>query len=170
LTYTPTVWADEVPAVTPIKYVITGSNSDCTIALKDAPTAGTPVNATNLNNIETGIQDALDLAADAYVLHRQGGSATNWDTAGVTNYTPAKSMIQCGTFVSGDIGTTTVAFPVNFSHAPIVFFSSKSNYGVVAVTNTTSVLTSGFIALTLNMISGDPLSVCDVYWWAVGPA
>ena len=52
-TYTKTTWVDEVPYVTPNHYVITGANSDCTIALKNAPTVtGTPINATNLNKVE----------------------------------------------------------------------------------------------------------------------
>lgn len=60
MAYVPTSWTDEVPGETPVKYAITGDvegviSASATIDLATAPTAGTPVNATNLNNIETGI-------------------------------------------------------------------------------------------------------------------
>lgn len=67
--YTPTTWTDEVPASTPIKYVITDDvdgviASSATIALVTSVTAGTPINATNLNRMEAAIEDAV-IAAEA---------------------------------------------------------------------------------------------------------
>jgi microcystin-dependent protein len=60
MAYTPTTWTDEIPGATPVKYTITDDTlgeiaASATIELATAPTAGTPVNATNLNNIEDGI-------------------------------------------------------------------------------------------------------------------
>jgi hypothetical protein len=62
MAYTKTTWSDEVPGETPVKYTITGDvegeiSASATIELATAPTAGTPLNATNLNHIEQGIAD-----------------------------------------------------------------------------------------------------------------
>jgi hypothetical protein len=69
-TYTPTTWVDEIPASTPVKYVITDDTvgpvaSSATIEVATAITSGTPLNATNLNNIESGITTAQATANDA---------------------------------------------------------------------------------------------------------
>jgi len=69
--YTKTTWADEVPASLPIKYAIEDDTAgevatSATIALVTSVTAGTPVNAANLNKIETGIETA-QAAAEAAV-------------------------------------------------------------------------------------------------------
>lgn len=68
--YTPTVWTDESLASTPAKYSITGDiegeiSASAEIALVTSVTPGTPLNATNLNKIETGIQTAQALAEAA---------------------------------------------------------------------------------------------------------
>ena len=70
--YTPTTWTDEVPASTPIKYVITDDvdgviAASATIALVTSVTAGTPINATNLNKLETAMESAVDTADAAAV-------------------------------------------------------------------------------------------------------
>lgn len=67
--YSKTTWTDEVPASTPIKYAITGDvegelSASATIEIVTSVTAGTAVNATNLNKIETGIETA-QAAAEA---------------------------------------------------------------------------------------------------------
>lgn len=64
--YTPTEWVDEVPASTPIKYIVTDDingviASSATITLVTPVTAGTPINAANLNKHE----DAIELAVEA---------------------------------------------------------------------------------------------------------
>jgi len=71
--YTKTVWEDEVPVSTPVKYSITDDVAgeiagSAVIAVETSVTAGTPINATNLNKIETGIYDNsvnIDANADA---------------------------------------------------------------------------------------------------------
>jgi hypothetical protein len=65
--YTPTVWSDEVPTSTPIKYKISQASdgdvcTDATIEIVTAVTAGTAVNAANLNKHETAIESAVALA------------------------------------------------------------------------------------------------------------
>jgi phosphohistidine swiveling domain-containing protein len=71
MVYIPTIWSDEVPGETPVKYAITDDTlgaiaTSATITLKTAPTAGTPVNATNMNHIEQGLA-AVQTQADAGV-------------------------------------------------------------------------------------------------------
>lgn len=60
MTYSPTTWSDEVPNTSPVKYTIRNSSGviiydDVRIDIKTTVTAGTPVNAANLNKIEQGI-------------------------------------------------------------------------------------------------------------------
>jgi hypothetical protein len=68
-TYTKTTWVDEIPDSTPVKYKITESiDGDITpsakIEIVTGVTPGTPMNADNLNHMETGVYNA-QVAADA---------------------------------------------------------------------------------------------------------
>lgn len=63
MAYSPTTWSDEVPNTSPLRYKITLNGgtvlaADATIELITPVTAGTPVNATNLNKLEQGIAKA----------------------------------------------------------------------------------------------------------------
>lgn len=65
MAYTPTTWADEVPNSSPVRYRIT--RQDNTVLVDNAiievitpVTAGTPVNASNLNHLEQGLKQASD--------------------------------------------------------------------------------------------------------------
>jgi hypothetical protein len=67
--YIKTLWEDEVPATTPVKYAITDDDltvitDSATIEVVTSIEAGTPLNATNLNHAEDGIE-AAQAAADA---------------------------------------------------------------------------------------------------------
>jgi hypothetical protein len=73
--------------------------------------------------------------ATAPISRRQGGHATNWSTSGTTNYTPATSIIQVGSYsftlpggpVNGISGSLTITFPVAFSASPLIFLALKLN-------------------------------------------
>ena len=76
MAYVPVVFTDEVPQSTPVKYRIKDSlgnviEDNITIEVVTQVTAGTPLNATNLNHMEAGIgaaqnaADAAQAAADA---------------------------------------------------------------------------------------------------------
>jgi hypothetical protein len=72
--YTPTVWENEVPSATPVKYAITDDVAgevagSATIEIVTPVTPGTPFNAVNMNHIEQGIKDAQD-TANAAVANR----------------------------------------------------------------------------------------------------
>jgi hypothetical protein len=70
MTYTPTNWQDRI-VQKPLTYTMT-NNADGTITLTPAPgtvtQAGTPVNATALNNIENKLV-ALDASAPGAILY-----------------------------------------------------------------------------------------------------
>ena len=64
MAYIPTVWADEIPDSSPVKYKITDDvggelAGSAEIELVTDVTAGTPLNAANLNKMETGIAGAI---------------------------------------------------------------------------------------------------------------
>lgn len=65
--YTKTDWENEVPATSPVRYTLRDVNGDVlyddvTIDLKTSVTAGTPLDSTNLNKIEQGLEDVFGLA------------------------------------------------------------------------------------------------------------
>jgi hypothetical protein len=68
--YTPTVWADEIPSSTPVKYSITDDvngaiATSASIQMVTSVTSGTPMNAANFNKLEAAIQTAVQLAEQA---------------------------------------------------------------------------------------------------------
>ena len=90
-TYTPVTWSDEVPQTNPVQFNIKDSNgnilyANCKIEVATTiTTPGTPVNAANLNHIETGIQVAQNDAnakIDLGILAHQG-SVINASSPGV---------------------------------------------------------------------------------------
>lgn len=69
---------------------------------------------------------ATDAVTDAKMVYgkirsRQGGSATNWNTAGTNtyDYSATNTFMQCGTIAS-NASPTTVTFPTAFNQVPIV--------------------------------------------------
>lgn len=158
MAYTPLEWVDEIAGEDPVTYDIAGLDPAKTITMHVAPTAGTPVNATNLNHIEQGIADAPTLT------NRQGGSATNWDTAGTTNYVPGDAKMQCGSVNTGATAEVVVTFPVAFAYKPLVFFH------VVAAPATwlIAVVTAGGITIYSEDMAESPRANVDVNWMAVG--
>lgn len=68
MSYDPTVWEDETPTSTPVKFRIRNSGGsivedNATIEVVTPVDAGTPLNATNLNKLENGVKNAHDLVA-----------------------------------------------------------------------------------------------------------
>ncbi len=110
---------------------------------------------------------------------RQGGSATDWNTAGTTNYTPpATAKIQVG-IVSFTVPSSTVTmyvditFPTSFTYKPLMFVSLNSDtesattgatppvcYGENATTTTARIRIKG----NGNMYP----STVTVAWMAIG--
>ena len=188
--YTPTVWTDEVPASTPVKYKITDDSSgiianSAKIELVTSVTAGTALNAANFNKLEAAVEDAVTIAEStqndlsaleliaALVLGRQGGSSTDWNTAGTTNYTPSNIKIYVGsvqvqtTISSGSYYyiNATPNFPAAFTHKPIGF-------AVIQKTSTSSMATVQVFSVTTTALAMQIISTANetitVYWLAIG--
>lgn len=182
--YIPTVWVDEVPDSTPVKYVITGDiegemSASATIETVTPITAGTPINATNLNKHETAIETAVSnseaaLLAAGVVSSRQGGSSTNWNTQGSNTYTPAPEDVICQagakqiSLNASVSNTATITFPVAFTYIPIVLLTKtydSSGY-VLATLNIVSLSTTQCI---VQMLAASALTITlDFYWMAIG--
>jgi hypothetical protein len=97
------------------------------------------------------------------VNRRQGGSASNWTTAGTTSYTPARSIIQCGARAA-TIGNTSVVitFPVAYNDPPLLWAQvGNSN----AITVTVASCTPTACTLTL---SSAPTGALAIGWLALG--
>lgn len=75
--YDPTVWENETPQTTPIKYKITDDTegvlaNSAKIELVTPVTPGTPLDATRMNKIEQGIEAVTD--SDAQGIHRNAAN------------------------------------------------------------------------------------------------
>lgn len=79
------------------------------------------------------------------VIRRQGGSATDWSSAGTTSYTPAMVRMQAGTFsVPASSSPTAVTFPVAFSQPPVVITTGQGDTNIITISSITA---SGFSIL-----------------------
>jgi len=147
-TYTPTVWEDEVPASTPVKYSITDDTNGVLAASAEiAPvttiTPGTPLNATNLNKIENGVKTAQDdaniaiaAAAAAQVDADKGVLAYDWRDSSYTLYMNGNEVL-------------TTTHKVLFRIPNLVEYANGCEIiGVAACCNDPS--SSGAITLTLK--------------------
>ncbi len=72
---------------------------------------------------------AAKLASAVLNLRRQGGSASNFATAGTTNYDEPYPLFQCGS-IAGASGTMSVVFPTAFSEVPTVVAIGRGSGGV----------------------------------------
>ena len=108
--YTKTVWEDEVPVTTPVKYEITGDvegtiSESAQIAIVTDVTQGTPINATNLNHLEDGVESAHEEIQELADLIDAGSAlipapTSDHQASGII------ASLQCGssTMNFGDVG------------------------------------------------------------------
>lgn len=95
---------------------------------------------------------------------RQGGSATDWSSAGTTSYTPAMVRMQAGTFsVPASSSPTAVTFPVAFSQPPVVIATAQSD-GVIVTVSSVGASSFGVLARLYN--GNYPGAVIN--WLAIG--
>ena len=147
----------------------------------DLPVAGNAVSTSGFGfkarNSIIWLKEQVD-ALISIVSYRQGGSATDWNTAGTTNYTPTKSKIQTGTREFAFAGQSgmgfTITFPVEFSAIPQVYVSLVKPVSTEAKKITTAyVTTASPVTTTTCQIYCDATSTATVTvyvnWWAVGP-
>lgn len=94
---------------------------------------------------------------------RQGGSATDWSTAGTTGYDVTDAVIQCGSTAAGDCAYVTVTFPTAFTETPVVtcqlLNSSITSYAILL----TAVSTTQF-----SFYNSCANNACTVLWVAIG--
>lgn len=99
---------------------------------------------------------------------RQGGSATNWQTAGATSYTPTTSLLQVGSksvnFSTG-VGSAGVGYPIAFTERPVIFLTADDNGAGFIVTHSDDTTTQ--FTLRVNNISNGTGTVV-VNWMAIG--
>jgi len=101
------------------------------------------------------------------VSNRQGGSATDWDVNGTSNYVPSAVKIQVGTIMVGSgTNSTAVTFPVAFSAYPAIFLTSQYGTGASKLFTTTGTGNSGF---TIQTFDGSNVTAnVSVRWLAIG--
>jgi len=164
MAYVKTTWADEVPNSSPVKYqIIDDINGElggsATIELVTGVTAGTPLNATNLNHLEDGLKTA---AEDLDTLEASV-AAGQFLTA-----EPVSNDIASGTKIVLTCGSTTM----NFGDVGYI----KSD-GKVGLANANVIATAGVIVMCadsqiLANASGTYLVLGvarhDAWAWTVG--
>jgi len=111
---------------------------------------------------------------------RQGGSATNWSTAGTTTRTPTSVRMQGGAINLGSVAsfgvvTATVTFPTAFSDVPLIYLTLMSTagdgitggWGFASIDDTVLPSTTAFTIFFLNV--GNDTDTFGVNWLAIGP-
>ena len=103
---------------------------------------------------------------------RQGGNATDWDSAGTTTYTPGMVRTQSGviaiTLSATSFGSTAVTFPVAFSAKPNIIcgIANSPGSGILFAPQAQSISTTGF---TAYIAANTSLSVTvNIAWLAIG--
>lgn len=110
---------------------------------------------------------------------RQGNSATNWNSAGSSNYTPTAVRMQVGRKDASVFGMDpyveiSVTYPVAFSDLPIIFCfvrSTTTEPNVLANVSTFETETaSGFTArIYPDNTGGFSTGTVRLHWMAIGP-
>lgn len=135
----------------------------------------TDANVTTAKIATDAVDDTIVGNRVAKLYRRQGGSATDWSSAGTTTQTPGMIVEQAGvinkSFTSATLVSQTVTFPVAFSQTPLVTFSlgptqSFSGGGNVSYVSYGSVSTTGF---TVNIsFTAANTGNLDITWRAIG--
>ncbi len=124
----------------------------------------------NGSNAVTTTSLQNDSVTDAKLIYgkvrsRQGGSATNWSTAGTTtyDYSGTDTFIQVGTKALS-AQTTSITFPTAFNQIPIVIASPTGSSGLFSTGwYVVSVSTTGF-----DFVAQDWTRATPLMWIAIG--
>ena len=102
------------------------------------------------------------------VYRRQGGNASNWQTAGTTTYTPTAPKVQAGvkSISINTTGTVTITYPVTFTNRPVVFISINCGSGSITH-QVTDDSVSGFTVNCRDVVTSGAITA-DVNWLAIG--
>lgn len=111
--------------------VISDETGSGKLVFDTSPTLTTPtidvVNSSSSNDISL-VADTANAKVVKTTVRRQGGSATDFSSAGSTNYTESDVFIQMGAAALAS-GTNVITFPVAFSQVPIVIATPRSAAG-----------------------------------------
>lgn len=111
--------------------------------------------------------DAVDYTkvgtAVPMLIKRQGGSATDWNVTGTTNYNTGAVVMKVGSVsVAGGAGLTTVTFDTPFSAIPIVIWNDYTTANGVYLYNVTaSQIQFGRVGAAGGAV--------PAFWLAIGP-
>jgi hypothetical protein len=132
---------------------------------------------TNAKLGDDAVDDAKIGNRVAVVDRRKGGSATVWNVAGTTTYTPGNVRIQVGQ-LSGQMiaGPSSmideVVFPYNFAYAPLVFLTRVDMPSYMNIGVSTSPPSGGATDGVIVSITRTTTTNTDNYtfsWMAIGP-
>lgn len=116
------------------------------------------------------------LEASGGITKRQGGSTTDWNTSGTTNYTPAAAKIQTGASIVTMAGSTngtsaTITFPTAFSGKPMIFARiDHVNSGSITIAGSDVTITT-LAADSFKIVvytAGNTTAEVVVIWMAIG--
>lgn len=99
---------------------------------------------------------------------RQGGSATDWSSAGTTTQTPTSVRMQAGSVsvsYTGGLGTATVTFPTAYSNTPLAFATANASSGTICAIQSVS---STQVVIYMSVPGGGSGSL-PAFWLAIGP-
>lgn len=121
----------------------------------------------------SGAKVAADAISDAKLIFgklrsRQGGSASNWSTAGTTtfDYSATDVFIQAGT-IANDASPKTITFPTAFSQVPIVVAWPTTAVGVNCYVSNVQATASNFTCQVVTD-AGVANTAQTVSWLAIG--
>ncbi len=115
-----------------------------------------------------------DLVQFISALKRQGGSASAWDTAGSSNYTPTQMLVQSGvinvSLSSQTYNYVDVTFPVAYSNYPLVLTSIDGNLGDYydGVSSRAWVQSNSVVRVSMHSPASGTVTF-PVHWIAIGP-
>lgn len=132
MTYVKTTWVDELPASLPVKYKLTDDTdgviaNSTKIELVTSVTSGTPVNASNLNHLETGVYNA-QTAADA----AQATANTALANASTAQATATAAQATADEALSAVTDPTTLlhlVYPVGCIYTSVVATNPSTVFG-----------------------------------------
>lgn len=106
---------------------------------------------------------------EGIVKKRQGGSATDWDVQGTTNYDVSASAVKIQTGVKQITGDpTVVTFPEAFTQKPIVLGVQHANSITNNVTVRITAVTTTTVSITTIDMNGAVNTGQSVAWIAIG--
>jgi hypothetical protein len=151
------------------------------LAISSGKIASSAVTTSKIANLNVTLAKLANNSVDdtkvgdrvAQFYRRQGGSSSNWDTVGSSNYTPGAVRVQFGRnqLVVGGLTTDTknVTFPVAFSNAPVLIATPtfKHNDADIEEFYTYNISSTGFTYYVQNTSVG--AFSFDISWLAIGP-